>query len=896
MSAVKYGRVKRLIASMEKGAVVLTANSRLSRHLRAAFDREMAERGLLCWPTPEVLPFSSWTASFWEERGEGPVLGSAASLALWERSISASGPGNGNLGSAVVRKSYEAYGFVNEYGITLPEEIYLTEEAKALKRWAAAYENELKRLGFLDPSSIPVRVAGLIRKGGHALPAEVIIAGFDEMSPADSGLVFALKAVGTRVSFWPGEDDSAPGEVRVRAYESEDEEAEQAARWAREVLKPGMRLGFIVPGLGRYREAILKEFSSELSPASVLPWAGEREAFNISLGEPLDRELLVRSALDILLIGEKETALDSISGVLRSPYFTGGDSVACARLDYALRNENRGAVNIEELEALARRFGAVHLEKRADAWIKWLKSSRRKDLPSGWARSFTDLLRKTGWLSGIKLSSREFQAHKAWNSVLEKLSSLDDILGRITRAEAAQRLAALAADTIHQPETPECNIQVLGLLESSGMSFDRAWIMGCHEHVLPGEPSPNPFIPVWVQREHRLPRSSSERELSFAKAAVERLVRSAPFIEVSYPIFSDEKERRVSPFFSSFPLTDFKMDCSSKLEDHVAGGLCGRLEDAPAYEPLPVSEEEKALIRGGTQILKNQSLCPFRAFAIHRLGAKAMPEVEPGLKPEARGRVIHAALKLFWEKVEGSERLKELKEEGGLEAYIEAIADEAMKEASVQLPFSTRFLELERKRLISLLRGWIEVELKREGRFRVKAIEAERTMEIGGLTFRGRVDRIDELSDGSELVIDYKSGNVSRYDWLTERPKEPQLLIYSAEGNFSGVSFARLVPGELRFVGISKYEGLPGIKPYETDAFFRKKAGKDWEGLIEFWKAALEGLARDFMAGAAQIDPNGGTAGNESACLYCELPAFCRVAELLPVVLEEGENERNDDQ
>lgn len=892
---MKDTRIGKLTAAMQNGAVVLTANLRLARHLRAAFDREMAEKGLLFWPTPEALPLSSWAASFWEERGEGPVIGSAASLALWERSISAGGTGHGNLATAVVKSSYEAYGLVKEYGIRLPEDIYLTEEARALKRWAAAYDEELRSLGFLDPSGIPARVSEIIRKGGHKLPDEIIIAGFDEMSPADSGLVLALKGGGARVSFWPGEETDAPGELRVRPYENEDEEAEQAARWARETLKPGMRLGFIVPGLERYREAVIREFSSELSPLSVLPWAGEREAFNISLGEPLDREPLVKSALDLLSIGEREAALETVSQTLRSPYFIGGDSVPCARLDYALKDENRCAVGMEELKALARRYGAAHLEKRADAWMKWLKESRRKDLPSGWARSFTSLLRRAGWLSGLRLSSREFQAHKAWNSVLERLSSLDDILGKVTRAEAAQRLSSLAADTVHQPETPDCNIQVLGLLESAGMSFDRAWIMGCHEHALPAEPSPNPFIPVWVQRECRLPRSSSERELAFAKAAAERLIRSAPSIEVSYPLFSDEKERRVSPFFSSFPEMNLKIKVSSRLEDHVAAGLRGRLEDAPTDEPIPVSEKEKALIRGGTQILKNQSLCPFRAFAVHRLGARTMPEVEPGLKPEARGRVIHAALKLFWERAEGSERLKEMKAGGALGGYIEGIADEAMKEARVQPPFRSHFLALERKRLVSLLNGWADVELKRGARFRVKAIEAERVMEIGGLALRGRVDRIDELEDGSELVIDYKSGDVSRYDWLTERPREPQLLIYSAEGNFSGVSFARLVPGELRFIGVSKYDGLPGIKPYEADSFFKKKAeGKDWDGLIKFWKDAVERLAADFMSGISDIDPNGGVAGNESACKYCELPALCRVAELLPAIHEDGEDERND--
>lgn len=880
---------------MEKGAIVLTANLRLSRHLRAAFDREMAESGRFFWRSPEVLPFSSWVASFWEERGGEPVLGGAASLALWERSVCAGSPGYGNM-AAVVKRSYEAYGLLNEYGIRLPADIYLTEEARALKRWAAAYDSELGRLGFLDASVIPAKVAEIVKKGGHPLPSEVVMAGFDEMSPACYGLILALKAAGARVSFWPGEEASSPGEVRVRAYESEDEEAEQAARWARGVLRPGMRMGFIVPGLERYRDAVRREFSAELSPESVLPWTVAREVFNISLGEPLDCEPLVRSALDLILTGEREETLDSVSRVLRSPYFAGEDPVACARVDHALRKDNRGALDVGELKHLARRYGAAGLEKRADAWTGWLKSSRERDLPSGWARSFADLLRKTGWLSGLKLSSREFQAHKAWNSVLEGLSGLDDILGRVTRAEAARRLSSLAADAIHQPETPECNIQVLGLLESSGMYFDRAWIMGCHEHALPQEPSPNPFIPVWVQRERGLPRSSSERELLFARTAVERLVRCAPSVEVSYPIFSDEKERRVSPFFSSFPATDSRMEGSSRIEDHAAEGLKGRLEEAPPDDPPPVSEDEKALIRGGTQILKDQSLCPFRAFAIHRLGASAMPEVEPGLKPEARGRVVHAALKLFWEKLGGSEGLRELQEKGALDEYVERTADKAMEEARIGPPFRTRFIGLERKRLVSLLRGWAEVELRRGAWFRVKAIEAERRMEIGGLPLRGRIDRVDELPDGSELVIDYKSGNASRYDWLTERPREPQLLIYSVEGNFSGVSFARLVPGELKFVGISKYDGLPGIKPYESDNAFRAKAeGKDWDGLMGFWKSALEGLARDFMSGVADIDPNGGVSGNESACLYCELPALCRVAELLPAMRGEGDDERNDD-
>jgi len=317
---------------------------------------------------------------------------------LWERALDQDSAERKWPGG-VARTSYEAYGLIKEYGIRLPDEIYLTEEAKALKTWMSSYSAEIRSLGCLDNADVLHKVKGLITKGAP-VPKEVVLAGFDETSPAVSSIIVALKSKGTNVCFWPGKNfGAAAKEVSVLAFADEREEVIQAARWARATIAPGMTIGFIAPGLEGYRDIILKEFSAELNPASVLPGEEAREVFNISLGRPLSDEPLVSIAIDMLSINEGEIELGKLFSILRSPYFSVGNRVEVAKLDFRLKKENRTAINLWELKRLLRDHA---FEKRLDAWTRWLKDSGRKELPSAWARSFTGLLKE----AGLRISRR----------------------------------------------------------------------------------------------------------------------------------------------------------------------------------------------------------------------------------------------------------------------------------------------------------------------------------------------------------------------------------------------------------------------------------------------------------------------------------------------------------
>src|SRR5690606_34767025 len=56
---------------------------------------------------------------------------------------------------------------------------------------------------------------------------------------------------------------------------------------------------------------------------------------------------------------------------------------------------------------------------------------------------------------------------------------------------------------------------------------------------------------------------------------------------------------------------------------------------------------------GGAAIFRDQSACPFLAFARHRLAARAPRIVDIGLDAAERGQLVHHALQEFWQFVGG---------------------------------------------------------------------------------------------------------------------------------------------------------------------------------------------------------------------------------------------------
>jgi ATP-dependent helicase/DNAse subunit B len=206
-----------------------------------------------------------------------------------------------------------------------------------------------------------------------------------------------------------------------------------------------------------------------------------------------------------------------------------------------------------------------------------------------------------------------------------------------------------------------------------------------------------------------------------------------------------------------------------------------------------------------------------------------------------------------------------------------------------------RYLELEELRLTKLVTEWLEYEATRVA-FEVVETEVKRTVHIAGLTLDLRLDRVDRLKGGTQLVIDYKSGDVSTNVWETPRPEDVQLPLYAGfaldrerEG-LGGLVFASVLPGKVKFAGqvgdaaATLFAGLKG-----TSSLVKNKLTDEQ---LQEWRECIEQLAKDFLEGKAEVDPRD---PRETTCKYCDLQSLCRVQEREAQLEDEDDSEGEED-
>jgi RecB family exonuclease len=135
---------------------------------------------------------------------------------------------------------------------------------------------------------------------------------------------------------------------------------------------------------------------------------------------------------------------------------------------------------------------------------------------------------------------------------------------------------------------------------------------------------------------------------------------------------------------------------------------------------------------------------------------------------------------------------------------------------------------------------------------------------------------MDRLASGGHAIIDYKTGgNPTPRRWDPPRPDEPQLALYAvaAKEEVTAVAFAKVRPGEMRFMGYSR----------DDKAIPKVQKAKAWQPLLQSWKTEAESLGASFARGDAGVDPK----KDLMTCRYCGLETLCRVYEKINVLAEE---------
>lgn len=882
-----------LFETARQGALVLTVNKRLARHLRRLFDRSMIEQQLGAWKSPEIFSLDDWFLSCHDRlHPEAHKIGDFHARLIWEEIIENSlegVPGGLLQVPSAAQLALEAHSLVVEYGVRI-EEAAINEDHQAFLEWRRSYETLLAEKGWTDPARIYERLCADIEDRVLALASRVMLVGFDEIPPRVKRLRSALQSVGCCVSevFFPSAEIFCA--QRISCPDISDE-IRSAARWTRALLKgEASNIGVVVADLGLYKDRIEQIFREEIDPGSLAALEPAANTFNLSLGQSLAAQGPIAAALQILGLGHS-LSLDQAGFVLRTPFVGGSLSERTSRalLEPELREGGIRRISLKGLASLCRKGlgrSGNHKAPILAAMLESLCSGRLqggKHHPGDWALKFSRILELFGWPGEPGLDSNGYQAVKAWREkVLSILCTFDGIRTFIDASEALTLVQRLAAETLFQPEGQSTGVQVLGLLEASGLGFDHLWVLGLSAESVPAAVRPNPFLPPGLQRQLGMPRANPEKELAYAREILERLCASASEVVLSHPRFDGDCPLKPSSLIlSARDITCPDEDSLRRFPPRTEGFRMEILSDTRGPQ---ISGSEP--LRGGTSLLKDQALCPFRAFAHHRLGVRALEEGDIGLDALSRGNLVHAVLEHFWKATRDSQTLAALTDEDvtlQMGQCAESVVKEFFDPRRGQFPDPMQ--DLERNRVAELACEWVFKVERARGPFSVLHLEEPLSVDIAGLSIRARADRVDELPDGTRVVIDYKTGSPRVEDLLGERIIEPQLPIYAGSipvGLLEGVCFGVLRKGECAARAVARSSDVfPRVEAFAQSPHAEKSAIAGWEELLGLWKERLEALGREFAAGEASVMPFDRT----RACRSCDLGSLCRIGD----AVEEGE-------
>jgi ATP-dependent helicase/nuclease subunit B len=881
---------------LRNGGLVVAASERAARALTARYHRARRAEGLAAWPAPDILDWQSFLRRAWRDRANSGTADDRLLLdPLQEQSIWSKIAGSelhmatlleGPL-NRMAALAMDAHRLLCSYA---PEFLRATartgwqQDAGDFSAWLTTFEETCRTADALSPARLPLElIQSLERESPDAVQRpRLLLAGFDRVLPIQRRLFDSWGP-------WQEVSASIPASY-LRFYQAVDTQSEliACALWCKQKLADNPRSNLLVitqdisQRRGEIERAFLNYSRSENDASSPL--------FEFSLGIPLGHAPFARGAHLLLRWLSNPLAEHELDWLLSSSQLAtdAQESITVQAYMRALRGRGlerpQWTLNAFLAQPPNSSLPPMWVARIRNAQHRLAEHSRLDKSPLEWAELVPQLLQASGWPGARPLSSAEFQTLRRWEQCVESCASLGFDGRRISWLKFLSVLERALDETLFAPESREAPIQIAGPAESAGLTADAIWFMGATEDAWPASGATHPLLPLEIQRDFVMPHATSQLDWELSKAITTRLLSSAPEIRFSYAQQNEDVESRPSHLITHF--TNKPQPLPVKLlAPKPQAPLLIFIEDSlsPSFPSGPVA--------GGSRILTFQSQCPFKAFAVSRLSAEGWQPAEAGLTAAQRGQLLHAVLHAVWAGGPlGIRTLADLRalpdRKGFLAGHVNLAVQQSLR-PSIRERMPKRYLELEELRLVRLVNEWLDYEATRLD-FEVLETEAKRTIHVEGLTFDLRLDRVDRLSDGTLLVIDYKTGQVTTKSWEPPRPEDVQLPLYAGfalapSEQLGGLAFAKVRSGEQSFSG-HVLDARASLIPCLSGTSSLVRNPLTVEQLID-WKKQIESLANDFLAGRAIVDPR----EYPKTCEHCGLETLCRVQETRATFDEEDE-------
>ncbi len=830
--------------------------------------------------------------------------------------------------------------------IPYPEDVppEATALLEGLEGIYAAFGSHLQKEGFTTKGKRIRQVAEMV-EGVPLAEGSIYLAGFYALTGAEQKVFRHLFSRGARV-FWHANPKELPPLYRrwkedwgleievmgeptltspcLRFYEAYDLHAELLQ--TRDIIPEDAQ--------GPDQCALVLPDPSALVPTLyALP---PRIPVNISLGYPLERTALF-SLIDQLM--RLQEGRDEGGGYYHQEYLTLVRHPYVRRLPTSSGKEGRIVLHL--LEEKIRHYGKPYLSEgelvdlftisedperdrrflaaegldleETEGFVRELNRcllNHWEDLrtPVGLAATLREAVR---FLFGPFMGQGDFQReHPLDNEFIYTLEdsvipTLEDSLFS-QQSMGTRLLFSLLREVVHMARTPFeghplVGLQILGLLETRLLSFEKIIMIDVNEDVIPAQEEVNPLLPESLKGAIGL--AGREREETIVRYHFERPIHCAQEAHLlwqtsSMPVSAGLEGKKVRSRFVEGLLWNQEKEMNILLEDSVQkaplqisgasflkeGGLPKRGGDHQKVRQFLSAKSHKDGL--SASLLNTYLHCPLKFYYHYLLGLRPVKSVPEDVDSAALGEIIHQSLEnyfapyrkkayvkgqdndydrlisIFQGHFRGSAIYRSLAPEKRF--FLEHAAAYRLKSYLSQMPPTTFIDALEEEHRLSL------------------------PLDIGEFSFYGKVDRIDARG-GRRIILDYKTGRVGG---LAKGHFEKRLLpfLLSEEFDHEGLKALMEVIQDLQLplyvllVVSNREEELGktlaayvelGKRGEERYFFPADRIDGLRDAYTTWFSRAFPSLLTYLLAHMVE-SPSFYSATSEEACRFCEYEPICR--------------------
>lgn len=452
------------------------------------------------------------------------------------------------------------------------------------------------------------------------------------------------------------------------------------------------------------------------------------------------------------------------------------------------------------------------------------------------------------------------------------------------------RLLKRVTDTITIPfhGEPLSGLQIMGVLETRALDFDRLIILSMNEGIFPQRKAANSFIPYNLRRGFGLP--TYEHQDSVWAYHFYRLIERASHVSLLYDTRSNGLQTgEVSRFVHQLHY-HYEVPMRDKLVVYNVS--------SSKTPPLAVPKREDIMRRldayrkGGSKAISASAIntyldCPLKFYFSVVEGIREEEEVSETIESDVFGSILHKVMEELYKPFQGKmvtvDLLKAIRKDTALltGAIARAFASEFFKTEVVCSLTGQNYL------IGEMIRKYVEKILERDGKLTPFVyIESER--KINGLIslsdhseirLKGFIDRVDEVLDAIR-IIDYKSGSgtttFSSIESLFNKEEKDRAKAVMQVFMYCWM-YAHLTENKGKTIqpGIYYVRSLFS-DPFDPSVYHRIERGKsekveDFSGYAQAFEEGLRGCLDEIFNPEIPFTqtPTG------KACSYCPFKGIC---------------------